>query len=150
MSQHFANASLAGCPPSTRYQVELKTLQDAMEKVHFGGTGMDHMFASTPTCEGFWMSGYDNKDYAPPLVTDDGYGWYIARMYLVPNGGFIILVPWSSNKSKKDGTTADRALQIHQFGVDAPKLVRQVLADLTQECVLMYENQPADAIRCIS
>ena len=129
MSMEFANTSLAGCAPFRELLEETKELHRALEGLSLGNAllpGFDSL--DVPS---FWMHGGDNRDYAQCIKTDDGKGWYCARMFVYKHGGCLVLFPWHGDRTKKDGSLADPLIQIHRFGFVSKEQILQVLQPLT-------------------
>jgi hypothetical protein len=138
MSLKPVNTTLAGCNPSMRYVPELILLQRELEDGSLGVvTTRIHEIVSIP---GFWMHGCNNEDYAPVLKSDDGYGWYCARMFICGNGGFVILFPWSGDRRKRDGSESDRLIQIYEFGNHCHVSICKVLKEMT-EWIVDYKEK---------
>ena len=131
MSLHFANAPLAGCTPYAQVNGELAAFMRLLDEFEYGAYGFLQTLFGSVNVQSFWLHGADNDDYAQCIKTDDGKGYYAARMFVGQYGAFALLIPWSRDRKQKDGTTSDRLPQIHRFGNTDNLDIKRIIENLT-------------------
>ena len=50
--------------------------------------------------------------------TSDGYFWFCSLGFVKKRGLVIVLIPWSQDWDKRDGTMSDRSIAVHLLGTD--------------------------------
>lgn|GEM_PF-2446712 len=95
------------------------TFQDVLEK--YGGFNGGTLMAA-----GQKVSGFTSLGHMP--LTEDGYTWFWGGNFQTASGGKIaVLIPWSQDWNRRDGSQADRAVAVYTNGTVSINEVEEVL-----------------------
>ena len=107
-------------------------LRDLISEWDFHGKGIDSCAREVP---GYLVH------YRP--TTEDGYTWFWALRFSTANGRVSLLIPWSQDWDKKDGSQLDRAPALYTKGVVTVEQIETIISkfyEALQEAKLEMEG----------
>jgi hypothetical protein len=103
--------------------VDTNRLRDTLDLGSFSGDLLNQAYQKVPG---------HIRQFRPR--TDDGYSWFWALLFRVGGGEVAILIPWSQDWAKKDGSQADRAIAVYTSGTVQEGEVAELLTKLDEAC----------------
>ncbi|MFZ2188867.1 MAG: hypothetical protein WAV73_04865 [Candidatus Moraniibacteriota bacterium] len=79
-------------------------------------------------------------DYIEPFhpVTSDGYCWFWGGRFKTKSGAIAVLIPWSQDWKRNNGSQADRSMAVYSQGAVTKEEVAEELEHFYYSCLSLH------------